>query len=396
MPEVVLKECLKVYVKETHRSRQPASTLESVQRIGRIAGIEEMVEMTGIDGTMIPAFMCKRIRPDGSATTHTGKGLTDIQARVSLTMEAIERYSSEYRDEYYGKLVRGSFADLRRIENILNPEELILSRFSEYRPESEYFWISGYDLIGGNDILVPACEVYHPFALDGSLLVHTHTNGLASGNTVEEAIFHALCELIERDAWSIAKFRDEPDDAVLVEDTPENAFLIDLIDRFENAGIQVVAKDITTEIGVPVIAAFSSDERHPEMMVTDGFGAHLDPKVALARALLELAVTRAVFLKKYGPEGLRESFLPGMEEDNRFFCEREVALGDMTSRFTKDVRLDIGIILEKLQACGFQKVIVVDLTREDTGVPVVRVIVPGLENWCFDRGRQGPRLFGSK
>ena len=398
MQEIVLKECLKVYVKETHRSRAPASTLELVQKIWKIAGIDDILEITGSDRTGIPAFMCERVRPDGSKTTHTGKGLSHTQAQVSLIMEAIERYSSEYREEYFGSLVHGSFSGLRCKENMLDPAELILGQFSEYRTDTDYFWVRGYDLVGECGVLVPACEVYHPFALDRSNLVHTHTNGLASGNTVEEAIFHALCELIERDAWSIAKFRNEPDDAVLIEDTPDNSCLLDLVDRFEAAGIQVVAKSITSDIGVPVIAAFSSDETRPDMMVMDGFGSHLDPCVAMARALLELAVTRSVFLKKYGWQGLRESrfLLETEEDDNRFFCEREIGLGEIQSQFTQDISLDIRLILNRLQGRGFHKVIVVDLTRPDTGVPVVKVIVPGLENYCFDRGRRGRRLLACR
>ncbi|MHC1728755.1 MAG: YcaO-like family protein [Syntrophobacteraceae bacterium] len=393
MPGITIKDCPKVYIKETHRSREPASTLELVHRIRAVAGIEEILDITDCDATGIPAFICERIRPDGSKTTHTGKGLSPTQAQVSLIMEAIERYSSEYRDEYFPKLVQGSFSELKQGGNVLDPEELVLSRFSEYRPDDTYFWFPAYDLSSGNEILVPACEIFHPFALDDATLTHTHTNGLASGNTVEEAIFHALCELIERDAWSIAKFRDEPDDPVLVEDSPGNLFMTDLIDRFEAADIQVTAKDITSDIGVPVIAAFSYDTAHPETMVMDGFGAHLDPKVAMARALLELAVTRSVFLRKYGLKGLRESRLHEVEdEDNRFYCRREIILGEMPSQYTQDIGLDAGLILEKLRTRGFEKVIVADLTRQDAGLPVVRVIVPGLENYCFDRGRMGPRL----
>ena len=395
MPAIRLGECQKTYMKETHRSRAPASTLDLVKGLGQIAGIREIVDITDRDATGIPALACERIRPDGSKTTHTGKGLNLTQARVSLIMEAIERYSSEYRDEYFPKLVRGSYSDLKKQNRLLDPEELILSRYSDYRPEEQYFWFPAFDLVGGNEILVPACEIYHPFPLDGSILSHTHTNGLASGNTTEEAVFHALCELIERYAWSIAKFRDEPDDAVLVEDRPENAFIIDLIDRFEAARIQVTAKDLTSDIGVPVVAAFSFDTDHPDTMVMDGFGAHLDPRVAMARALLELAVTRSVFLGKYGLKGLRESrLLPVEEEDNRFFCRHEINLEEMPSQFTKDIGLDVGLVLEKLRVRGLDKVIVADLTREDIGVPVVRVIVPGLENYCFDRGRIGPRLLG--
>ncbi|MFZ2444882.1 MAG: YcaO-like family protein [Syntrophobacteraceae bacterium] len=395
MPKIVLKECPKVYIRETHRAKEPAATLELVEKIRKVAGINEIVEVSGCDRTRIPAFICERVRPDGSKTTHTGKGLTDTQARVSLIMEAIERYSSEYRDDYFGGLVRGSYAGLRGRMNVLNPEELILSPYSEYSRDIEFLWARGFDLVSGAEILVPACEVYHPFHLDPATMVHTHTNGLASGNTLEEAVFHALSELIERDAWSIAKFRNEPGQVVLVENIPENDFLIAIIDRFEAADIRVVVKNITSDVGVPVMAAFSSDTACPEMVVMDGFGAHLDPRAAMARALLELAVTRSVFLKKYGRDGLCESLLlSAQEEDNRFYCDSEIALGELPAQFSGDIAEDIAVVLEKLRTRGLEKVIVADLSREDTGVPVVRVIVPGLENYCFDRGRRGARLFG--
>ncbi len=396
MRALELKKCPKVYIKETHRSKEPASTLELVERVRGVAGMDEIIEISGCDRTGIPAFMCDRIRPDGSRTTHTGKGLTHTQARVSLMMEAVERYSSEYRDEYFGSLVKGSYNSLRSGQNVLDPRELILSAYSEYNPDAEFFWARCFELISGTEILVPACEIYHPFALDGLKVVNTHTNGLASGNTIEEAIFHGLCELIERDSWSIAQFNSEPGEAVVVENSPESEFLVRIVEMFEEAGIRVTAKNITSEIGVPVMAAFASDTLQPEMMIMDGFGAHLDPRVAMARALLELAVTRSVFLKKYGCDGLRHSlYAAAAEEDNRFYCDSEISLGEMAAQFSGDIREDVEIVLGKLRACGFEKVIAIDLSREDMGIPVVRVIVPGLENFCFDKGRRGPRLYGN-
>lgn len=396
MAVIELKKCPKVYIRETHRSKEPASTLELVERVRKVAGMDEIIEISECDRTGIPAFICERTRPDGSKTTHTGKGLTETQARVSLMMEAVERYCSEYRHDYSGSLMKGSFNSLSGHSNVLDPEELVLSPYSEYGPGAEFFWARGFELMSGAEILVPACEIYHPFALDGIKVVNTHTNGLASGNTIEEAVFHALCELIERDSWSIARFNGEPGQAVVIENAPENEFLIRIIEMFEAAGIRVVAKNITSDIGVPVMAAFSSDVLYPEMMVMDGFGAHLDPKVAMARALLELAVTRSVFLKKYGLSGLRQSlYAAAEEEDNRFYCDSEISLGEMAAEFSGDIREDVDIVLGKLRACGFGKVIVADLSREDTGIPVVRVIVPGLENYCFDKGRRGPRLHGN-
>ena len=100
MPVMELKKCPKEYILETHRSRSPASTLELVRRLKETAGVQSFRDITDADRLGIPAFSCVRVRPDRSTTTHTGKGVSRTQAQVSLIVESIERYSSEYRDEY--------------------------------------------------------------------------------------------------------------------------------------------------------------------------------------------------------------------------------------------------------------------------------------------------------
>ena len=220
--------------------------------------------MTDLDRIGLPVFTCDRIRPDRSKTSHTGKGVSKTQAQVSLMMEAIERYCSEFRDEYRDSLIRGSHQQLCRDFKVLDPRELILPSFSEYRPDRVLHWVWGFDLSAQEDILVPAGAVYHPFPLDGQSPLRTHTNGLASGNTIEEAIFHGMTEVIERDAWSIAKFNNDMNAAMVVEDVPEHQFIIDLIRKFDTAAVEVTARDLTTDIGVPVIAAFSQDAVAPK------------------------------------------------------------------------------------------------------------------------------------
>jgi ribosomal protein S12 methylthiotransferase accessory factor len=362
-----------------------------------LLGMKDFQEATHIDRTGIPVFTCYRIRPDNSKTFHTGKGASKIQAQVSLTVESIERYSSEYRDEYREKLIHGSFSGLRKKFNVLDPRDLVLSPYSEYTPESPIHWMWGHDIARDEEILVPACEVFHPYHLDEISVLHTHTNGLASGNTLEEAVFHAMTEVIERDAWSIAKYNSHEGDALFIEDVPENKFLLEIAEKFEQAEIHVVAKDITSDIGVPVIAAFSRDMIHEDMMTIDGFGAHLDPKVAMARAIMELATTRALFIMKHGHEGLRETSLAYLDshleiEDPRFYASREKGLREMEVGYSQDIFQDIKTVLKKLSDRGLDRTIVVDLSREDTGIPTVKVIIPGTETYCFDRGRRGDRL----
>jgi len=400
MAKISLKACPKVYILETHRSKTPDSTLRFVQKVKETAGMLSFRNATDVDRIGISVFTCDRIRPDGSRTSHTGKGVSPIQAQVSITMEAIERYCSEFREEYAGKLVRGSFESLEKISNVLDPQEMILSQSSNYRHDLEIDWIWGHDLSEDTEILVPACAVYHPFRPDGAFLFSTHTNGIAAGNTYEEAIIHGLAELIERDAWSIAKYTRQFHDALFLEDEPGNRFIIDVLEQFEKAEIEIVTKDLTTDIGVPVVAAFSRDLVYRDMIPIDGFGAHLDPRVALVRALLEIATTRALFLQKYGLEGLCETtplYLQGegYEDDPRFYAHHQKSLRELDRGFSDDILDDVRTMIARLNIVGLRRVIAVDLWRADIGMPTVRMIVPGLETYCFDPSRAGKRAVSS-
>jgi len=320
-----------------------------------------------------------------------------IQAQVSLTMESIERYSSEFKDEYKSKLVSDSYNQLKRKFNILDPHEMILSKISDYDHDRDIHWVWGCDLARDEDILVPACAVYHPYHLDNVFLMDTHTNGIAAGNTMEEAVVHGLAEVIERDAWSIARYERNYSDALFIEDEPANQFIINIFERIENANIEIVAKDITSDIGVPVIAAFSRDLVYQTMKPIDGFGAHLDPRVAMVRSLLEIVTTRALFIQKFGIEGMCEpvtAYLGDQErnDDPRFYAYNQKGLRDIEVSYSNDILLDVRTIIGKLQARGLDRVIAVDLTRTDTDIPTVRMIVPGLETYCFDRMRMGARI----
>ena len=184
-----------------------------------------------------------------------------------------------------------------------------------------------------------------------------------------------------------------------MEDGADSHFIIDIIDSYEKAEVEIVAKDITSDIGVPVIAAFSRDMVHETMVPIDGFGAHLDPKVAMVRALLEIATTRALFIDKYGIEGMQESMCAYYREedetDPRFYASDRKNLSDIAVEYTDDIYDDIQILMMKLEARGLDRVIAVDLTRPDLGIPTVRMVVPGAEASCFDKSRRGERLMNT-
>ena len=400
MTSITFKSCPKVYIQETHRSKPPSDTLRFVEGMRELLGMRDFREATALDRIGIPVFTCWRLRPDESKTFHTGKGVSPIQARVSLTLESIERFSSEFREEWSDRLVVGSYNALRATRNTLDPATLILSQFSDYSADSELHWVAGYDICRNEEILVPAKEVYHPFHRDEGILYGSHTNGLASGNTIEEAVFHALTEIVERDAWSIAKYNRDYGEPVLIDDKPENRFLLDIASKFEQAGLEIIARDITSDIGIPVVAAFSKDLRHGDTLPIEGFGAHTDPKVAMGRALMEMATTRALFLVKNGPDGLRDTsplYLTHDEamDDPRFAVRSVKRLSEMEIGFSSDITEDLQACIARLRERGLDRVIAVDLTRPETGVPAVRVIIPGTDAYCYDRTRKGDRLYGA-
>ena len=400
MAKIMLRECLKKYVLDTHRSKNPESTRHHIDTLQDRLGIRVLGDVSSLDRVDIPVYTCQRFRSDKSTTDHTGKGISQTQAQVSLIMEAAERYAAELQDADSKRLIRGSYSNFRFQCNTINPEELILPRPGSYRPHQDYLWAWGYDLISDSEILVPACSVFHPFNHDDPAMIPSHTNGLASGNTMEEAVFHALTEVIERDSLSINQFTGKPSDSLYIEDTAEYSFISDIADKFSRAQIEIVSKDITSDIGIPVVAAYSNDTVQQAMTGISGFGAHLDPRVAMARALLELAATRAFVIQKQGNGNLMplfSAFYAGLCEthDYRFFSCHHKGLGELSAEFSDDILMDIKILTNKLISKGFEKIIAVDLTRPEIGIPTVRVIVPGMEVYCFDRTRRGSRLYAA-
>ncbi len=396
-PHLKLHPCPKKYILDTHRSRVPEDTLQFIAAMKNTLGMEDFRDATEEDRIGLPVFTCRRIRPDGSHTFHTGKGLTKIQAQVSLTMESIERYSSEFREEDRARLGRGSYRELAARRPILHPETLILPRFNDFHEDTPYHWVEGYDLAAGEVILVPACCVYHPFHLDEPELLATHTNGVAAGNTMEEAVFHGLMEVIERDAWSIIKFGRLETPSLFIADLPENDFLLHIAGKLAAAEIDIVLQNFTLDLEIPVIAAKAHDLAIEQLMPMEGFGAHLDPKVAAARAMMEVATTRGLLLQKHGVGNLLESRPLYLMEafGGDVFPDDEPAqdLQDLAAGYSDDILTDIRRVGERLQETGLPRLIVVDLTRREIGVPTARVIVPGMEVYGFDPARLGERLY---
>jgi len=396
---VRLKSCTKKYKKDTHRAVPLEETLSRIESKMATAGITRVADITDLDRIGIPVF--SSIRPtadDGAISVYNGKGATPEEARVSAMMEGIERYSAEVHDR---EMVTGRFSELNSCGNALNPDELILPQSIDL--DQSIQWINGYDLMNDEEILVPASAVFHPLPLskDHATLFRTNTNGLASGNELEEAIFHGFSEVIERDAWSLVEASRNAGPNII---SPDNGMVGDLMDRFSDAEVSVQIRDMTSDIGIPTFAAVSDDLllKDPALL-TIGMGTHTNAYVAMLRAITEVAQSRltqihgaredttvAEFRTKIGYERTKRL--------NRHWFGASDGTGDgdrdfdsITSFESDDFLDDIGYMIRNLEGAGMDRAIVVDLTRSEIDVPVVRVIVPGLEVYAMDSERIGTR-----
>mgnify|MGYP000610054055 CR=1 FL=1 len=385
------------YIGCTHRAVRPSETLKAFGDKLSMIGVTRITEITHLDRIGIPVFSA--IRPtaeDGAVSIYAGKGATRTQARASAMMEAFERYSAERKPEDETFTAHPEDCDG------LDPESLILPGSTDLKSELE--WINAENLTGDEEIPVPANAVFHPYnPPEGCMsLFRSNTNGLASGNAREEAIFHGLMEVIERDAWSLFEARRGPKVEVDCSGT-DNDIISGLLEKFHAAGVEVTLVDLTADTGVATVAAVADDTvlRDPALL-TIGVGTHLDPEIAVIRALTEVAQSRATQIHGTREDTVRAEFMrrAGYERMKRlnrhWFSEPEdtITLDDMEDLSTRSFRGDLEITLRKLREAGLEDVFYVDLTR-DVGVPVVRVIVPGLEVFSVDPERVGRRIRSS-
>jgi ribosomal protein S12 methylthiotransferase accessory factor len=381
----------------------PEETIKWVTDKLRAAGVTRVTEITHLDRIGIPVFSA--IRPtaeEGAVSIYAGKGATNDQAKASAMMEAFERYSAEVKGHEKDSHMCCSF---KETEEFIDPKSLILPPLPFDPQKKELNWVKAIKINDDSECLVPADAVYHPYNITNGLnLFKSNTNGLASGNKIEEAVFHGMTEVIERDAWSLfeIKRRNAPE---IDPETIKNPLINEILDKFNEAGVQVKIVNLTSDVEATTIAAVSDDTilRDPALL-TLGVGTHLDPEIAVMRALTEVAqsratqihgtredTTRAVFMRKAGYERMKRI-------NRHWFGESEVVmnLNEIKNYAGKSFKEDIETTLKLLKEAGFEDVLFVDLTKTEIEIPVVRVIIPGMEVYSVDPERVGKRLARKK
>jgi ribosomal protein S12 methylthiotransferase accessory factor len=366
----------------THRAATLEATWRRFAPAARRAGITRIADLTGLDTIGIPVFAA--IRPMGkSLSTQQGKGITADAARISALMESLETYSAE---NLTAKVVRGSFRALRKRHNVVDVRALPRPR-GRLDLDANWAWLEGFDLVAGEPILVPQQSITLDTTFTRPPVFDISSNGLASGNVRVEAIVHGLCEVIVRDAeahWRLQRGQRRVD-----LDTVADPHCRALLDRIAAGRVRTTVWDFTSDVGVPAYGcAIMEDPREPAwraLGLYQGFGCHLDAPVALARALSEAVQTRVSYIS-----GSRDDFFPHdyarttdepllrqiWDELDRPPAKR-VDFARAPRLATATFEADVRLLLDRLRAVGSKQVLVVDLSRPELRIPVVKVLVPG-------------------
>lgn len=393
----------KQFFEGTHRLVPPARTLERMRGLMPVMGVTRLAGVTGLDRIGLPVAMS--IRPNArSLAVSSGKGLTEAAALASALMEAIELYHAE---RVRLPLLLGTHRELRHAHALADVGRLPSLSLSRFHDDFPLLWVAGWDLLDDAPCLVPFEMVHANFTWPlpaGSGGFPMTSNGLASGNHVLEAISHGICEVVERDATTLwrtsaaARRAGRGVDLHTVDDDGCRTAL----ERYDRAGVAVGVWDITSDVGVPTFECVVVDrESHAwrPAYATSGVGCHPAKAVALLRALTEAAQGRLIYITGARDDRDRQAYASAC--DPHFAAAVRDRIARQSDRcdfrglpdyqhagFAAEVRW----LLARLVEAGIDQVIVVDLRRPEFRVPVVRVVIPGLEGISDAPGyAPGPR-----
>ena len=411
-------------------------TLRRAEEIARQIGVTRLANITYLDVLAIPNYSAVLPATEDYIWVYSGKGPTHAHAKASALMESIERYSSlPSRKDNKARLIRASYEYMSKEygrDVVLHPDDVVEQLKFPFDESMVMDFVEGIDLFTNEHVYVPAGLVLPRYDPDYRQAInpfkYSHTNGLASGNVIEEAICHALCEVIERDAVSLAELAASAipfhrlnyarealsakgynivdihdmfiDDPNLFHDVDvssvEFKYARYLINRFKEADVPLLIKDITSDIGIPTFIATSIQWiTHDYGYLAEGHGTHPDANIALVRAITEVSQTRAANIQGARDDLRKMDYSMGNTAENKAWqfmhSKNKKDFNSIKSYHNDDILEDINLILRNLRRAGLDRAIIIDLTNSSIKIPVVRAIVPGLETFKVSKGIIGWR-----
>lgn len=427
---VALHSRPKLYVADGgHRGASPEQTVARLgSHISAITGVVSFLERLPADeerflhvyvaghnfayAQMNLRFLRKALRSKAA-----GKGMSDAQARASALCEAIERYSGRFQGDE--PRIRASARELG--DAAIHPNAVMGYSETQYEQRQQWNarglsfqlvptpfdedaaieWTPYWSLTEGRHKYLPTAFSYfsYPHSPE-TFFAGADSNGNAAGNSLEEAILQGFFELTERDAAAIWWYNRLRRPSVDLSSFGE-PYLGELQARYTHLSRELWVLDIGNDLGIPTFAAISRRTDKPAEDILFAFGSHFDARIALLRALTELNqfLPAVMHMPADGsgayqfddPESIRW-WKTARLKDNLYLAPHPHLparrASDYERRWTDDVRDDVRTCQAIVEGQGME-LLVLDQTRPDIGLPVAKVVVPGLRHfWArFAPGR---------
>ena len=346
-----------------------------------------------------------------------GKGRQAQQAQASALGETLERYSGIFQGDE--ARLMASAAGLG--EQAIHPNACTLysekqfntrskwnarSSWSTWVPEPfdnerQIEWSPIWSLTHSTFRYLPTATCYYGYARQhDAWFTRADSNGCAAGRTKEEAVLQGFLELVERDAVALWWYNRLQKPGVNLASFSD-PYPQELTAYYKSVGRDVWVLDLTSDLGIPVFAAISGRyDKHPEDIIF-GFGAHFDPQIAVSRSLTELNQALPAVFSGTPKKGnicvdndheMIHWWNTATVEDHPYLCPSPTHsvknLSDYKIHRSTDLLDDIHSCVEIASTKGLE-VLVLDQTRPDVGLHVVKVVVPELRHfWArFAPGR---------
>ncbi len=386
-----------------HRTAAPGETFARLRHhVSPITGVvSSLGPVPGRDHHLRPVFGSSWFahpiedppEPDQFHRTGMGKGRSPAQARTSALCEAIERWSAAFQGDEPSE--RAAFEDLG--EAAVHPSDLLLYSESQLdgRPDvagrardralrvpprlaagRAIHWTPVWSLTRERRRQVPSSYCFADMpAPPGERVCPYDSNGDAAGNCLEEAVLQGFMELVERDAaalWWYSRARRPGVDLHSFGDP----YFSHLIEHFASLGWDLWVLDITTDLAIPSFVAYARSEDGRRFSA--GFGTHFDARLAAQRALTELN-------QIFDPAGRHPlPWNPDDIEHPEFLLPDDATAPVSVEAFphtpSDDLADDVMRCVRTAERAGLET-LVLDRTRPDVDLTVVKVIVPGLRHF---------------
>jgi ribosomal protein S12 methylthiotransferase accessory factor len=345
-------------------------------------------------------------------------------SELTAILEGLERYCGI---EPRGKrtVIHDSYRNLE--DKALNPVKVGVHAkeqyaqpdfpFKPFHPNRPMNWVWGYSFLQERPILVPELLAYYSLGC-GDGFVYETSNGCALGGSLEEAIFHAILEVVERDSFLMAWYAQLPLPRLDLSSANDKELQL-MVDRVRVvAGYDLYFFNSTMEHGIPSVWAVAKNRKQKGLNLICAAGAHPDPIRAVKSAIHELAGMMLTLDEKleanrkkyekmlYDPFSVQQMEdhgmlygLPEAEERLQFLLDDNRPLRTFEEEFkwqtkSTDLTDDLQDILQKFRRLNLE-VIVVDQTTPVTkrnGLYCVKVLIPGMLPMTF--GHHLTRLTG--